>query len=441
MRFVFVLDTNKQPLAPTHPARARLLLSKGEAAVYRRFPFTIILKKAVERPACDSLRLKLDPGSKTTGLAIVNERSGEVVFAAELRHRGQQIVKAIEQRRAIRRSRRRRKTRYRKPRFNNRRRKAGWLPPSLESRIQNILTWVNRLSKLSPIIAISQELVRFDLQLLENAEIRGVEYQQGILCGYEIKQYLLEKWGRACVYCGKTDVALQVEHIAPRSRSHDNRISNLTLACRGCNEQKGTQDLEVFLTDRPELAEQLLKQARAPLRDAAAVNATRWALYERLKSLGVPVECGSGGLTKYNRTSRGLPKTHWLDAANVGKSTPEVLRASGVVPLLISAQGHGSRQLCGTNRYGFPIRHRCRQKRHCGFVTGEIVRAVVPKGKKTGRYVGRVLVRATGSFDLQTASGRVQGISSRYCTLLAHSDGYRYSLGTPSQEAPNTARL
>jgi 5-methylcytosine-specific restriction endonuclease McrA len=329
---VFVLDTNKQPLAPTHPARARILLKAGKAAVFKRFPFTIILKKAVEQPVCDPFRLKLDPGSKTTGLAIVNERSGDVVFAAEITHRGQQIVKALEQRRAIRRSRRQRKTRYRKPRYANRRRKAGWLAPSLESRIANILTWVNRLRKVCPLVAISQELVKFDMQLMENAEIRGVEYQQGTLAGYEVREYLLEKWGRQCCYCGKTDVPFHVEHIHPRSRSHDDRVSNLTLACKACNAKKGTQDIQVFLKDQPALLEKLLKQAKAPLRDATAVNATRWALYSRLKEFGLPVECGSGGLTKYNRMIRELPKTHWIDAACVGESTPKCSRSKALCP-------------------------------------------------------------------------------------------------------------
>src|SRR5207253_1761863 len=107
-------------------------------------------------------------------------------------HHGQQIKDALESRRAIRRNRRSRKSRYRQARFNNRVRKAGWLPPSIESRIANVMTWVNRLKRFCPISAISQELVKFDLQAMEKAEISGVEYQRGTLYGYEIKQYLLE---------------------------------------------------------------------------------------------------------------------------------------------------------------------------------------------------------------------------------------------------------
>src|SRR5437899_719625 len=155
MSNIFVLDTNKSPLNPVHPGRARLLLKQGKAAVFRRYPFTIILKRTADDPPLEPLRLKLDPGSKTTGIALINDASGQVVWAAELTHRGQAIKKALDDRRAIRRSRRHRHTHYRKPRFQNCRRKSGWLPPSLESRLANMLTWVQRLRQLCPIVAIS----------------------------------------------------------------------------------------------------------------------------------------------------------------------------------------------------------------------------------------------------------------------------------------------
>ena len=119
--------------------RARRLLTEGKAAVSRRYPFTIILKRAVPAAQPDLLRLKIDPGSKPTGLAIVHDRSGAVVWAAELSHRGQQIRDRLLARRAIRRSRRQRHTRCRPARFANRRRPTGWLPPSLASRVQNVL--------------------------------------------------------------------------------------------------------------------------------------------------------------------------------------------------------------------------------------------------------------------------------------------------------------
>jgi len=423
---VFVLDSNKQPLAPTHPARARLLLTAGKAAVFKRFPFTIILKRAVENPQCPPLRLKIDPGSKTTGLAIVSDASGEVIFAAELSHRGHQIRERLGKRRAVRRSRRQRKTRYRKPRFRNRRRRKGWIAPSLESRVNNVITWVRRLMCLCPISAISQELVKFDLQRMENPEIAGVQYQQGTLAGYETREYLLEKWNHACTYCDTTTMQLQVEHIVPRARGGSDRISNLTLSCEQCNHGKGTQDIRGFLAKQPQRLERILAQAKAPLKDAAAVNSTRWVLYKRLKDLGLPLETGSGGLTKFNRTQRDLPKVHWIDTCCVGESTPQRLVSKGVVPLLITANGYGCRQMCLMNKRGFVRSKPKTAKKVEGFQTGDIVKAIVPSGKKCGTYVGRVAIRASGSFNITTKAGTVEGINHRFCHPLHHVDGYSY---------------
>ena len=200
---------------------ARKLLSRGEAAVFRRGPFTIILKREVSDVQTPDLQLKIDPGLKTTGIAIVNQQTGEVIFAAEINHRGHDIKKSLDARRAVRRSRRNRKTRYRKPRFNNRRRSEGWLPPSLESRVENVYTWSQRLRRIYPIKGISMELVKFDMQLMENPEIEGVEYQQGELAGYELREYLLLKFGHLCAYRrdhSPCAAHLEVEHIIPRSR-------------------------------------------------------------------------------------------------------------------------------------------------------------------------------------------------------------------------------
>ncbi len=238
---VFVLDTNRQPLDPCHSARARELLRKGRAAVLRRYPFTIILKDR-DGGAVTSHRLKLDPGSKTTGIAIVQEATGRVVWAGQLAHRGQLIRDSLLARRAIRRSRRQRKTRYRKARFLNRRRRDRWLAPSLQHRVLTTLTWARRLARVCPIAAISVELARFDTQLMQNPQVAGVAYQQGTLAGYEVREYLLEKWSRRCAYCGATSLPLQIEHLVPRARGGSDRVSNLTLACESCNQRKGQSD-------------------------------------------------------------------------------------------------------------------------------------------------------------------------------------------------------
>jgi 5-methylcytosine-specific restriction endonuclease McrA len=265
---VFVVDTNKKPLNTIHPGEARFLLNRGKAAALKRYPFTIILKVKISDPVVTELRIKIDPGSKNTGIAIVNDQSGEVVFAAELSHRGQQIKKSLDDRRGVRRGRRNRQTRYRKPRWQNRRRPEGWLPPSLQSRMSNVITWMQRLARVCHITAISMELVKFDMQLMEHAEISGVEYQQGTLAGYELREYLLEKWGRTCSYCGKENIPLQIEHIVPRAKGGSNRVSNLCLACEKCNTAKGTKDIKDFLKKKPDLLKKIEALAKAPLGDA-----------------------------------------------------------------------------------------------------------------------------------------------------------------------------
>src|SRR5260370_8502236 len=130
---------------------------------------------------------------------------------------------------------------------------------------------------------------------MQTPGIQGIQYQRGTLAGYETKEYVLQKWGHRCAYCDKTGVPLEIEHIRARSRGGSSRERNLTLACVPCNRAKGKQHIGVFLAHDPERLAYILSQAQASLRDVAAVNSTRWALYERLGALGLPVEGGSGG--------------------------------------------------------------------------------------------------------------------------------------------------
>lgn len=423
---VFVLNSNRLPLNPCHPAKARKLLSQGKASVFKRYPFTIILKEEKVNNVNNECTLKIDPGSRTTGLTLLS--GNRVIWAAELNHRGFQIKDALLSRRQLRSSRRGRKTRYRKPRFLNRTKPKGWLPPSLMSRVHNIITWVRRLTKLCSIDKIAQELVNFDTQKMENPEISGVEYRQGTLHNYQVREYLLEKWERKCAYCGIENVPLEIEHIVPKSKGGSNRVSNLAIACRNCNLAKGTRDIKDFLSQKPNILSRILKQCKRPLKDAAAVNATKWKLLNSLEAFGLAVETGSGALTKYNRTRQKLPKTHWLDAACVGESTPENLIVEVTKPLIITAKGRGSRQMVRPDKYGFPrTSPKLRQKRFFGFQTGDIAKAIVTKGKKEGVYTGRVVIRKTGSFNIKTANQNVQGISYKYFKLIHKSDGYTYT--------------
>jgi hypothetical protein len=181
-------------------------------------------------------------------------------------------------------------------------------------------------------------------------------------------------------------------------------VSNLTIACHECNDAKGNRT--TAKGGRPKA------QAKAPLKDAAAVNATRWALYQRL-------------------VQTGLPKTHWRDAACVGASARLRLQAQGLVPLAITALGRRYRQTCRTNAFGVPDKAPKAPSVVVGFRTGDTVRAIVPATcVKAGVYVGRIAIRATGSCDIKTATDTVQGIHHRYCQPLQSGDGYAYRKGT-----------
>lgn len=444
---VFVLDRQGVAVMPCTQKRARLLLARGRARVHRLVPFVIrLVDVKAEHCNLQPLSLKIDPGSKTTGMALVRDaqkldidtgeisKGAAVLSLVEIAHRGRQISEALTARRQMRR-RRRGQLRYRAPRFLNRGNKGkGWIAPSLQHRVDGTLAWVNRIMRWAPVRSISQELVRFDTQAMQTPGIEGIEYQQGTLAGYELREFLLEKWDRKCAYCGAENVPLQIEHIHPRSKGGSNRESNLTLACQCCNEKKAALPIEVFLAKKPEVLKRILSQAKKPLRDAAAVNTTRWVLFECLRETGTPVFASSGGRTKFNRQQNHVPKTHALDAACVG-DVDWVVNWNRPT-LQIKCTGRGSYQRTRLDKFGFPRGYLMREKSVKGFATGDLVKAVVPAGKKAGCHQGRVAIRATGSFNIQTQEGVVQGISHRHCTRVQRGDGYGYQ----QQSKPDAGR-
>lgn len=443
---VFVIDKRGEPLMQCHPARARKFLAQGRARVHQMFPFTIRLVDRIrEESDVQPVNVKLDPGAKTTGMAVVRQDGGhiQILHLSELTHRGAAIRKKLDQRSNYRRRRRTANLWYRKPRFDNRTRPKGWLPPSLRSRVDNTLSWVKKYQKFCPVTGIVLERVRFDTQKLQNPDISGIAYQQGTLFGYEVKEYLLEKYKRTCAYCNglSKDPVLEIEHFVPRNPSKgdkgSNRISNLAIACKTCNQdsKKNLQPagwISLLSRSRKKIDQVRLKNAtrflegkRPSLSSTAAVNATRNAIFFKLRSLGLPVECSTGGRTKHNRSRLDIPKTHCLDAACSG----QVDAVSGWKQnvFLIKAMGRGSYQRTRVDKYGFPRGTLMAQKTVKGFATGDMVKAVVPSGKKQGTYFGRVAVRKSGSFNIQTNTETVQGISWKYCKIISRQNGYNFA--------------
>ncbi|WP_435105900.1 RNA-guided endonuclease IscB [Nocardiopsis synnemataformans] len=425
---MFVIDKYGTPLQPCPPARARKLLDKGRAVVHRYAPFVIRLKdRAAPESQVNGVEVGIDPGSQHTGIAVFTEQGGQRRgrYGIRLDHRGPNIRKKMLQRSNYRRGRRSRNLRYRAPRFNNRARSKGWLAPSLRHRVDATVSWMERLRRWVPVRAVHLERVAFDTHSLAvGRPLEGVEYQQGTLHGFEVREYLLSKFNRACVYCGVIGVPLNIDHVHPRSKGGSDRVANLVVACVSCNQDKNSRPIEEFVKE-PKTLSWIRARAKAPLRDAAAVNATRWALWRALEER-LPVHVASGGRTKWNRTRNQLPKSHTLDALAVGKL--ETITETVSMVLAVGCTGRGTYARTTPDRYGFPRLRRSRTKRYFGFTTGDLVRAVVPFGKRQGTHTGRVLVRAQGSFDISTAYGRQAGISRRYVRLLQRADGYAYTV-------------
>lgn len=450
---VIALDKRKKPLGFVTPKRARKLLEKKRAVVHKIYPFTIRIKDIDSRNFdTKEYKLKIDPGSKGTGLSIVDD-SNNVYFLAELEHRGDVIKSNLKTRKDARRNRRQRETRYRRCKWINHYLKKdskykaksprieGWLPPSIESIENNIINFIKKYSKLINITKVSVEYVKFDMQLLDNPDIKGIQYQQGELWGYEVKEYLLEKYGHNCQYCKGESKAtiLEVEHMISKAKGGTDSVKNLTIACDKCNREKDNLNLDEWLEVlkkskkkldkiRVECITEFLENKPLVKKNYGAwVNSYRNRLVNDIKKLSniKEVELASGGRTKFNRINLNLPKTHYYDSLCVGNitesfsfKTPKVLK--------IKACGRGSRFRGRVNSCGIITKKLPRKKEFFGFQTGDLIKANVEKGKKKGVYIGRVAVRSSGYFNITTKDSIVQGIKYSDCSKIQRNDGYSY---------------
>jgi 5-methylcytosine-specific restriction endonuclease McrA len=371
---VFVLAKEGKPLMPTTPRRARVWLEAKHARVVRRDPFTIRLRfvtKAHMQPA----KVGVDTGSKDVGIAAI--ANGEVVFQAEV-HLRDDITEKMTQRRKFRRNRRARKTRYRQARYDNRRRPAGWLPPSLHSKAEATVKAVRFIASFLHVGQVTVEVGSFDTQRMQNPDIAGIEYQQGELEGYLLREYILEKFQRTCVYCGAQGVPLEIDHLLPKARGGSNRASNLTLACRPCNQRKGQQTAAEF--GFPEVQ----AQARVALKDAAHVSSLKNSVIHDLQAIfgASQVSITYGYETKYKRVQvLDLPKSHTNDAVAIACEIGEVVKPFEIVHQ-IRCLGRGQYQRFN----GLHSEHKCWAPHKVrGFKLYELVKAKGQVGYIAGR--------------------------------------------------------
>lgn len=302
---VFVLNKNGKPLMPTNRhGKVRRMLKDGRAKVVKRTPFTIQLLYDSENYV-QPISLGVDAGSKHVGISATTEKN--VLFEADVELRND-VVDNLSTRREVRRTRRNRKTRYRKPRFKNRvkSKKSGWLAPSVKQKIDTHLNIIAKVHKILPISNIVVEVASFDIQKIKNPEISGKEYQEGDqVNSWNVREYVLSRDNHTCQCCkGKSkDNVLQVHHVESRKTGGD-APNNLITLCKTCHENfhKGKIDLPKSI------------QRGKSFRDASFMGIMHWAFYEKLKEIYENVTITFGYITKNCRITHKLPKEHYIDA-------------------------------------------------------------------------------------------------------------------------------
>lgn len=297
---VYVLNKNNKPVMPCSERKARLLLKQGRAVIYRKDVFTIKLING-SYGYKQHITMGIDCGSKHIGISATTNKKELFSANAELRN---DIVKLLSDRRMLRRSRRFRKTRYRKHRFNNRIVKNGWIAPSIKQKIQSHFNLVGFLHKLLPITNIVVETASFDIQKINNPSISGSEYQQGEqLDFFNVREYVLFRDNHTCQHCkGKSkDKVLNVHHIESRKTGGDSP-NNLITLCETCHKAYHRGDFELNV-----------KRGKS-FRDSAFMGIMRWSFYDRLKNIYPNVSMTFGYITKYKRIKLGLDKEHYNDA-------------------------------------------------------------------------------------------------------------------------------
>lgn len=300
---VYVISQNGQPLMPTeNHVKVRILLKNKKAKVIKRCPFTIQLAYDSTNYT-QNITLGVDSGSKHIGLSATTKN--KVLFESDVELRND-IVNLLSTRRQNRRTRRNRKTRYRKPRFNNRRHKEGWLAPSVQNKVDSHLTVIRKVHEILPITKVIVEVASFDIQKIKNPTISGTEYQQGEQLNFwNVREYVLFRDSHICQCCkGKSkDKILNVHHIESR-KTGGNAPNNLITLCETCHTgyHKGIIKLPKTI------------HRGMSFKDATFMGIMRWAFYNKLKEIYPNVSLTYGYITKNTRIRNSLPKEHYIDA-------------------------------------------------------------------------------------------------------------------------------
>ncbi|MBU4216232.1 MAG: HNH endonuclease [Actinobacteria bacterium] len=334
---VCVLNLRGEPLMPTSPRKARVLLGRGKARVVKRTPFTIQLTYTTGETR-QPVTLGVDSGYSKVGVSAVTEK--KEVYSTEVQLRTD-IVKLNSERRSYRRNRRHRKVWHRKPRFLNRKKPEGWLAPSIQHKLDSHARVINEVKRILPVTKIVVEVGSFDVQKIKNPDITGKEYQEGDQYDFaNVREYVLYRDNHTCQNCkGRSkDPILQTHHLVSRRVGGD-RPDNLLTLCKTCHD--GVSAGEIILKAKP------VKGFKAE----AFMNVVRWRLVNQLREEGNDVTHTYGYLTKSKRVEQNLSKSHTNDAFVIAGGNGQVRSQNSY---LIKQVRNCNRKLFRGNRSHIP---------------------------------------------------------------------------------------
>lgn len=415
------MNMRGDPLMPCTQKKARILLKEGKAVIYKYDPFTIQLTYATGETKQDC-HIGIDTGSKHIGMAITSEN--KVLFKGEIELR-QDVKSNIDTKHIYRRSRRNRKTRYRQPRFLNRKRSDKWLPPSLQNRVDHTFHWIDTFCGLvsDPILHI--EVGKFDTAKMINPEINGVDYQHGQTYGFfEERYFVFARDNYTCQCCGKSkDKILQTHHIIYRSNGGTDRVDNLITVCTDCHTSKNHQKGGILYKWQEQ--HKKVKQYKEP----PFMNAIRKRIFARYPNAHTTY----GSETTPHRKELGLEKTHYNDAITISGITN--IKEDPKEWLLIKQFRKKKRSLHEATARKGRKEPNCFQKRNSkntpfyrGFYLNDKVKVFGHGqiGYITGFTSGGAYVKNVDGEYITIPNKSYKQVSIKYLKLLSHNNNWQY---------------
>lgn len=298
---VFVKNMRGQALMPCSQRKARILLERKKAKIIGYKPFTIQLCYATGE-AKQEVVVGIDEGVRHIGIAIVSQ--GKILAKGEIELR-QDVHSLLMTRAQYRRGRRFRKTRYRKARFLNRRKYEGWLPPSIQAKLDANFVWIDKFCSLVPNPKLRIEVGKFDVAKMINPKIKGVDYQHGQTYGYyDVRYYVFARDEYTCQVCKKKGKVLHTHHIIYRSEGGTDRANNLITVCSDCHTSENHKQGGILWKWMRE--HKNVKQYKEP----PFMNTLRIRTFRKYPD----AEITYGSKTSPKRKELGLEKTHYNDA-------------------------------------------------------------------------------------------------------------------------------